>query len=253
MKIYRLIRKYKKLFFFSALLILPALILFLIIQFVFIFKSQEIFFQDSSSKLWGHRGLSKNYNKQSIEEINKAARYGMAGIELDIWYSEDCHCFLVSHDKPNNRSLELESFISQLYPSLYYWFDLKNLEKDNSKNVEIALSELTRKNIVNLNRFIIESKNGLVLGELSEKYNTCYWMTLPTNNILLKHPKKIWSKLLVIMYNYSAVSMPYIELKYYGDLRNKNIHTWTTSKIPEKELELLLINKSVRIILVDKF
>lgn len=125
-------------------------------------------------KVWAHRANSK-------EKLNSALKY-FEGVELDLIYDLEDNSFDVNHNLTESISLNFKDYLNSIegknYPFL--WLDMKNLNKENCKQILKKLLLLFKTKKYPLDKILIESKKV----DLLKKFNNTGFKTsfyLPTN------------------------------------------------------------------------
>lgn len=212
------------------------------------------FFNQAQQKFWAHHGFSKKGESYSVQNIEKAFEMGLKGVELDLFYCKDLNSFLVVHDVSEKDTLILDDVLNSVKIKGAFWFDLKNLNKDNSTQVIELLTTLNNKYELK-NNYIVESKNAKQLNSLSEAgIYTCLWVIPTQNKFFTNLYRWFKNKINLLLYNYSAVSMPYYYYaregrELYG---NFPIHTWISSKEFSNNKEVLLKDDKLKVVLFDR-
>jgi len=101
-----------------------------------------------SEKFWCHR----------VNTIEKVHRVGnkCRGLEIDLFFLDDT--LFVKHDEEDSAKLTLPQLMSAIQDSEfhYYWFDLKNIDENNSKAFSSALIAVI-KDFSSIGNCVVES------------------------------------------------------------------------------------------------
>lgn len=128
-------------------------------------------FSFSSNKIWAHR-------VNTLEEIEKKHQL-FEGMEVDLIYSNYKNTLYVAHDEKDTlRNILLEDWILHIPnpEKNWYWFDLKNLNKKNAKNIASLLVRVANEHGI-FHKTICESKDVKALKVLKRnKLAISYWV-----------------------------------------------------------------------------
>lgn len=218
-------------------------------------KATTTFFNDSSNKMWAHHGFSKvgeSYHKNNIE---LAFKQNVKGVELDLFYDKNINSFMVVHDESEKDTLILNQLLTEIKVKKKFWFDLKNLKKENTSEIISLLQSINQKHQLN-NNFIVESKNAKELNKLTKAgIFTSLWITIAQNNNLLANTyARFKNKLKLVLYNFNAVSMPYYYYLREGEKMYSNfpIHTWVNRAEYDRNKEEILNDNKLKVVLFDR-
>lgn len=164
-----------------------------------------------SNEQWIHRGLYNGINvfENTLAAFDSAKAMGLHGIELDIFYIDSIHDFVVTHDLPNPFGLPpllLSDVIKRYDTTFYYWFDLKNLSTENQQKIADRFQSIIPKPVKT--KVYIESGAASPLGFLAKSgFNSIYWIQYNRTHFLKSMVKKLWIKWDCIRYGFDGVSM----------------------------------------------
>lgn len=219
------------------------------IDFVFCIKNGP---SDIPSGAWAHRGLHTEHPQNSIQAFKAALDSGFEGVELDVFYIERLNDFVVSHDPQISGSedtlLRLEKVLQRFEDSLYYWVDLKNLNRKNYQDIRLLLNE-TSKFFNVKDKLFIESAAAVPLGNLAKSgFKTLYWAQY-NRNFPKRWLKLKLIKLYMILYPYSGVSCQhdYCTNDFIKHFYKKNIFIFTINS----EEEFLRLKPYMKVFLTD--
>lgn len=208
-----------------------------------------------NQKMWPHRGYSVINQNYRLEDISLAAQKGFFGIELDLFFSIEKRDFLVTHELPVKDTLWLSDLLNTNKNRFFYWFDLKNLSRDNVDSAFEALQTINKNYRLN-NQFFIESKEAKELAILKNKgINTCLWIKTPNKNKLFSYYywryKNKWD---IVYYDFSTVSFPadLLDKQEYQDYNHLNICTWTNKSDSNQLDDILLNHQQIKVLLFDR-
>jgi hypothetical protein len=225
--------------------VLGSSFLYLLFYFLPIYdgNSQAIF--NNSDKLWVHRVLDYN-------DVNTKCT-DFKGVEVDVFFEEGKKVFDVRHHG-NYQGNSLLNYLQNINNNeLYFWIDLKNLNKKNVFTVVERLNKLIE-NGVRKEHLIIESKNIELLVLLqSEGFYVSYW--LPSFNLFRSIYEVYQVKGNLKKYKPNAISCSYHNVDFYSrKFPNYNLHCWTNG-LKEGEddyiVKKLSLRNNVKVILVD--
>lgn len=130
---------------------------------------------EALSKVWAHR-------VDSIASFMEAKDI-FPGIELDVVFQKQIKKFFVYHPPASNPGLTLEKYLRQDDGKKHYWFDWKNVEKDNIEAAISNLSTLDEKYTIK-KRVIVET--GVSISDVSKISQQGWQLSyyLPTHEIL---------------------------------------------------------------------
>ncbi len=199
---------------------------------------------NNPNKLWAHRVLT-------ISEANKLSNK-FNGIELDVFFEEEKNIFDLRHHG-GFRGQSLYDFLLKIdSEKLFFWIDLKNINKENINAIINRLDFITSNNNLK-NQIIIESKNIAVLSKLKEKdYKISYW--LPSFNIITSIINILAIKNNIIKYKPDAISCSYHNIDFYSrKFPNYNLHTWVSGLDSKHKDRIIKIVKkeNIKVILID--
>lgn len=208
------------------------------------------FYPEGINKIWAHR----------VNTIEDAERFSdkFYGIEVDLFYIAHLDAFEVRHDKKDSNNLYLDSFLEALStkPNLHFWFDLKNLNKNQENQISRKMELLFEKYDL-FERAFVESPTSRGLIKLQEKnIKTCLWLpgigdkTEEEIEKQMQNTKENLSKgdFIAISCHYSKVD--FFE-KYFPD---RNFFVWTNGLFTEEDKEIIkkiYKNEKLKIILID--
>lgn len=123
------------------------------------------------NKVWAHR-------VNSIEKLNAALNY-FEGIELDLVYHSKNDILDVNHPPTKSIGLHFEDYLNAIeenhFP--YIWLDIKNLNKNNAKNILRKLLVLFNSKNYPLDKVLIESKRANQLLQFEkEGFKTSFYL-----------------------------------------------------------------------------
>jgi len=210
-------------------------------------------FSFSSNKIWAHR-------VNTLEEIEKKHQL-FEGMEVDLIYSNYKNTLYVAHDEKDTlRNILLEDWILHIPnpEKNWYWFDLKNLNKKNAKNIASLLVRVANEHGI-FHKTICESKDVKALSVLKgNNLAVSYWISSDvslrkfTGNIIWK--KRIERKIAYLKPN-ALSSFSWMHPLLATSFPNENILYWhiTKNKTPENVefVRELCGMPNVKIVLVD--
>jgi len=172
----------------------------------------------ATPQYWSHRGLGENLQANTIPAFEAARNKGAEGIEIDIFYDEQLHALVVSHDYPytkyNDTIQRLTDFISRFKDSTYYWLDFKNLTLSNAGKVAGMLNPLLDSFGIR-SKVFVESAEAMALGNLARKnIHSLYWVQYNRSNFILKWLKLHYLKFRLLSAPYSGITTAY---EFYDD------------------------------------
>lgn len=199
--------------------------------------------ENGTKRLLAHR-------VNTIGAYDDAVKYGFESFEIDLFYDEVSRKLLVGHGKNAYTGGSLDQYL-ELTDAKFYkmWFDIKNLNEKNWRNVLKILEELEDQYSLK-SRVIVESGNtASFFSNFTEKgWHTSYYM--PTGKIkkLMKENRaeavKAYIELFKRELSYrriSAISFdasiyPFVK-KHIEPVIDKTLqyHTWTWLHTKEKD------------------
>ena len=232
---------FKKIFVF----ILGLSFLYMLFYFLPIYNGNSKAIFNNPDKLWAHRVLDYN------DVNNKYADF--SGIEVDVFFELDQNVFDVRHHGSFKGNTLLDYLKNINDNELYFWVDLKNLNKKNVFAVVERLNELVENN-VRKEHLIIESKNIELLVLLqSEGFYVSYW--LPSFNLFKSIYEVYQVKANLKKYKPNAISCSYHDVDFYSrKFPDYNLHCWTNGLVETKDIDKIRkisLRNNVKVILVD--
>lgn len=123
-------------------------------------KQTEYIYGD---KVWVHRA----------NDINKARalQYQYAGLEVDVFFNNANHCFMIKHDVYEESKISLNQWLDSLdnRRNLGLWLDLRNLTPENKDDIIDELLQI-RRHYKLKSRVVVESMSFNCLKDI-EKYD----------------------------------------------------------------------------------
>ena len=215
-----------------------------------------IYWQKENAKYLLETGQSTRVFPHRINSVGKYTdirKDGFNAFEIDIKFSEkDDNSFFVTHGNTKS-AVDLETFLGQtnIDSIQKIWFDLKNLKKNNYKEVLKRLQYLDEKFGLKNKSIIESSSTSLFFKEFSDAgWHISYY--LPTKVIveLIQNKEVVKMKLLAVkiakqirIQNVSAVSFDnrlypfvkqYLEIKIPDEI---DYHTWYAPPLHSKEFK----------------
>ena len=225
--------------------ILIFLLLYLVFYYLPIYNGNSEILYDNSDKLWVHRALDFNEVNEKYNNFN--------GVEVDVFFETSKGIFDVRHHGKYKAKSLFEYLENINNKEMFFWIDLKNLDRNNVKNVLNRLNVISEKTI-GKNQLIIESKNIELLDELqNEGYFISYW--LPSYNFF-RSPYEVFKvKKNLIKFSPNAISCSHHNVDFYSrKFPIYNLHCWTNGlKKEEDKLKIIELSErdNVKVILVD--
>jgi hypothetical protein len=210
-----------------------------------IYKGNSKVIYNHSQKLWAHRVLDFNEVNEKFNNFN--------GVEVDVFFENYKGTFDVRHHGKYKGNTLLEYFNNINHNEVFFWIDLKNLDKSNVKNVLNRLNVITE-NSVKKKQIIIESKNIELLDKLQDEgYFISYW--LPSFNVF-RSPYEVFKvKANLIKFSPNAISCSHHNVDFYSrKFPSYNLHCWANGlKNEEDRLKIIELSErdNVKVILVD--
>ena len=207
-------------------------------------RNSEILY-DNSDKLWVHRALDFNQVNEKYNNFN--------GVEVDVFFETSKGTFDVRHHGKYKGNTLFEYLENINNKEMFFWIDLKNLDRNNVKNVLNRLNVISE-NTIGKNQLIIESMNIELLDELqNEGYFISYW--LPPFNFF-RSPFEVFKvKRNLIKFSPNAISCSHHNVDFYSrKFPIYNLHCWTNGlKNEEDKLKIIELSErdNVKVILVD--
>jgi len=117
------------------------------------------------------------YRVNTLTKLTQANIY-FNGIELDVYYDNKTNSFDIYHPPVKSIGLSLDKYLSEISnKKLKIWIDFKNLTTSNKEASVRKLIYLIQKYKLNLNLFLIESKNIKELQYIKNKgFSTSYYV-----------------------------------------------------------------------------
>ncbi len=186
---------------------------------------------DNEQEIWSHRGVHNRLQENSLEAFQLAKEQGFKGVEIDVFY--DNGKFVVSHDKPyqlvNGEILLLSQVFKQFESELFYWIDLKNINRRNKNEVASNLNEIFNGYEGLQEKVFIESGNGLALRRLSKKGLNCiYWVQFSRSQPK-QFLKLIFIKAVILNSHFKGISSDFrfVDKTFRKQFKNLNWYIFT--------------------------
>ena len=230
---------------------------------------------DSCHKIWASRGVYITHEEQnSLESLQRAFANGFNGVEIDFYYDEEMHKFILSHNRPkkdkdgtlqytlkNGKLLTLEEVFQKVGKDHYFWLDYKNLDRLSSDATTEALKRLEEiSTIYNLKeRIYIEGSTPFLLSRYTkEGFLTLFAMQPLKESSILTSISSNVIKIVYYFFDFSAVAMPYghLENPKYNHTTEENLQGVPTFlfHVPDDAelLHRLVDLKDVKVMLVGR-
>lgn len=168
--------------------------------------------QPVTTEYWSHRGVNNDsLPENSIAAFEHVLKFGLSGIETDVFWNEAKKQFVIAHDEPDfnkPNALLLDDVIARFKDSISYWIDFKNLTLSNQKEAEAALTRLVEQYHLN-NKLYIESANGVALRKFdSQKIKKLYWAQFG-RNFPVQQLKLLYLKSLIVFSHFDGYTCGY--------------------------------------------
>jgi Ca2+/Na+ antiporter len=101
----------------------------------------------AQTEYWSHRGVNNDsVPENTIAAFEHVLRFGLTGIETDVFWDDVQKRFIVTHDAPQPGVVypTLEEITARFKDSISYWIDFKNLDQQNQQQAEAALAQLMK-------------------------------------------------------------------------------------------------------------
>lgn len=137
--------------------------------------SKADFMFDGCHKAWAHRGHTAEAVENTLASVQAAFGRQASGVEVDILYDVPGDQFIVSHDRPYQRTggelLTLDALLQEMGDQGYFWLDAKDLGKlmpwDARRAVARLAATISQHQLQD--RVLVESRNPLYLSWLSAR------------------------------------------------------------------------------------
>lgn len=132
-----------------------------------------------TTEYWSHRGNNDaGLPENTIAAFEYALKFGLTGIETDVFWDDARQTFIVTHDAPQPGVVypTLDELTNRFKDTVQYWIDFKNLDRNNQKKAAAFLYELSEKYGLQ-NKLFIESSNAVSLSKFrSTSVKKLYWL-----------------------------------------------------------------------------
>lgn len=167
---------FKKIARLLLLLIAVVCIYAVVIEWLFQQKKSTTIY---TTEYWSHRGNNHaGLPENTIAAFEYALKFGVTGIETDVFWDDTRKKLVVTHDAPLPGVVypTLDEITGRFKDSVQYWIDFKNLDRSNQKKAADNLYELSEKYRLQ-NKLFIESSNGFSLSRFhSASVKKLYWV-----------------------------------------------------------------------------
>jgi len=207
------------------------------------------------SQVWAHRGYTENHAQNSIPAFREAIRLGASGVEMDVYWDDSLHTFVISHDKPYRlpygQILTLPMVMDSLpVQELFLWLDLKNLNKENAAVIIDSLQSLLAKHGAQKQVFV-ESENGWQLRKLDKVgIRTLYWVQY-ARSFPKKYIKLTYIKAMLLCSDFDGISTAYYlyDTSFQLNFSNYPIFVWYINDA--EKIRDLIYNQPVNVVLTN--
>jgi hypothetical protein len=199
---------FKKIARLVLLLIAVLCIYAIVIEWMFLQKKSKTPF---TTEYWSHRGNNnEGLPENTIAAFEYALKFGLTGIETDVFWDDVRQTFVVTHDAPQPGVIypTLNEITGRFKDSVQYWIDFKNLDANNQKKAAAVLYELSEKYKLQ-NKFFVESSKGVLLSRFhSASIKKLYWLQY-NRSFPVRPLKLLYLKSLIVFGSFDGFTCAY--------------------------------------------
>jgi Glycerophosphoryl diester phosphodiesterase family len=163
------------------------------------------------TEYWSHRGVnSDSLPENTIAAFEHVLKFGLTGIETDVFWVDAQQRFIVTHDAPQPGIVypTLEEITARFKDSISYWIDFKNLSKQNQPQAEAVLAQLMKQFRLH-GKLYVESANAGALRKFHTKgIQKLYWLQYG-RNFPVRPLKLLFLKSLIVFSSFDGYTSAY--------------------------------------------
>lgn len=175
----------------------------------------------AQTEYWSHRGVNNiSLPENTIAAFEYALKFGLTGIETDVFWDDAQHRFIVTHDAPQPGVVypTFEEITARFKDSISYWIDFKNLSQQNQPQAETALVQLMKQYQLQGKLYVESAKEGALIKFHTKGIQKLYWLQYG-RSFPVRPLKLLYLKSLIVFNSFDGYTSAYA--LYDADFRKQ--------------------------------